>query len=112
MRTYCLKRLRNTGLQLGNIFRFKDIALKVPGQPAIKHGLGMTLNVEFGDSANLTRESLCIDISSAGCLFMAKALAPVGGLAEATFEQPEPEFAAKSRKHVAAKTAVKSFGLS
>jgi len=42
----------------------------VPNQPLIKHGLGISVGVKFGDDANLPANKLLVDITSAGCDFV------------------------------------------
>lgn len=45
----------------------------VPTHPDIKWGLGISIGVKFGDSANLPPNKLLMEISSAGCDFMIEA---------------------------------------
>ena len=45
----------------------------VPNHPYIRWGLGISVGIKFGDSANLPPNKLLVDISSAGCDFVVRA---------------------------------------
>jgi hypothetical protein len=44
----------------------------VPTHPDIKWGLGISIGVKFGDSANLPPNKLLVQVSAAGCDFMVR----------------------------------------
>jgi hypothetical protein len=51
---------------------FRTPRFGVPNHPYIRRGLGISFGVKFGDSANLPKNKLLVDISSAGCDFIVK----------------------------------------
>ena len=53
--------------------RFSWPRFDVPNHPYIRWGLGISLGVKFGDSANLPPNKLLVDVSAAGCDFVDKA---------------------------------------
>jgi hypothetical protein len=57
-------------LSLGNLSwpRFD-----VPNHPPVRWGIGVSVGLKFGDSANLPRNKLLVDISSVGCDFVLRA---------------------------------------
>jgi hypothetical protein len=52
--------------------RFVWPRFDVPNHPYIRWGLGISVGVKFGDGANLPKNKLLVDISSAGCDFVVK----------------------------------------
>ena len=62
----------HNGLNLSPKGRFVWPRFDVPTHPPIRWGLGISIGVRFGDSANLPRNKLLFEISSAGCDFVVK----------------------------------------
>jgi hypothetical protein len=60
------------GLNLSPQGNFVWPRFNVPAYPPIKWGLGISIGVKFGDSANLPPNKLLFEISSAGCDFVVK----------------------------------------
>lgn len=61
------------GLNLSPQKGFVTERFDVSTHPAIRWGLGISIGVNFSDSANLPKDCLSVQISSAGCDFMVKA---------------------------------------
>ncbi len=57
------------GLDLSPQGGFASPRFDVPTHPPIRWGLGISLGVGFGDSANLPANKLLVEVSSAGCDF-------------------------------------------
>ncbi|MGK7880936.1 MAG: DUF6623 family protein [Crocosphaera sp.] len=62
----------HNGLNLSPKGRFVSPRFDVPTHPPIRWGLGVSIGVRFGDSANLPPNKLLFEISSAGCDFVLK----------------------------------------
>ncbi len=67
------KIVSHDGLSLSPQGAFTTARFDVPTHPPIIWGLGLSLGVNFGDSANLPPNKLLVEVSAVGCDFMLKA---------------------------------------
>jgi hypothetical protein len=57
------------GLNLTSGSGFRTSGFSVPMRPPAYYGIGISILLKFGDSANLPSNKLLVDLSSAGCYF-------------------------------------------
>lgn len=71
---------------------FRSFTFEVPSNPYLYRGLGISIGVSFGDSANLPPDKLFVEISAAGCTFLVKAPTPALEIRENEIGDLLPEF--------------------
>ncbi len=91
---------------------FRSFPFEVPSSPYLYRGLGISIGVGFGDSANLPPDKLFVEVSAAGCTFLVKAPAPALEIDGET-EEMKTEFTEKpEQKKVTGKKIIPEYSLS